>query len=176
MILSLYGYALFLLQSLTFLFVLSFWPPYNRETIMFPTCKFWIALLPSCWCALYANWIWVGLEAFRAQVIHRDKPNVLTIIWCALISLCSVFLKDSVFFFLCLLIKYTCYLDSVIDFIIWVCWKMDFFSFFLWFNISKQRLLMIVTPVLGFGVWMLNLFAWLILIGLIWLLDESLHE
>ena len=36
-----------------------------------------------------------------------------------------------------------------------------------WFNISKQRLLMIVTPVQGFGVCMLNLLAWLILIGLI---------
>ena len=35
------------------------------------------------------------------------------------------------------------------------------------FNISKQRLLMIVTPVQGFGVCMLNLLAWLILIGLI---------
>ena len=35
------------------------------------------------------------------------------------------------------------------------------------FNISKQRLLMIVTPVQGFGVCKLNLLAWLILIGLI---------
>lgn len=63
MILSLYGCVFVLLQSLTFLFVLAFWPPYNRETPMFPTCKFRIALMPSCWCALYANWVWVGLEA-----------------------------------------------------------------------------------------------------------------
>ena len=32
--------------------------------------------------------------------------------------------------------------------------------FFFGFNISKQRLLMIVTPVLGFRVWMLNFLAW----------------
>ena len=141
---------------------------------LFLLSSFWQFLAVTSWKVfaqlaneflIYANWIWVGLEAFRAHVIHKDKPNAFNNnLVCSYLFVFCFSKRFCFFFFLCLLIKYTCYLDSVIDFMICVCWKMDFYFF--WFNISKQRLLMTVIPVLGFGVWMLNLLAWLILIGL----------
>ena len=83
---------------------------YNVSHLQVLNCT--IALLLVC---SYANWFWVGLEAFRAQVIHKDKPNVLKIIWCALISLYYVFLKDFVFIFF----FFVCW-SSIL--VIWILW------------------------------------------------------